>query len=49
MKTRNAIAFDLPLRLPGQYFDKETNTHYNMARDYASETVGFPRFHGHFR
>jgi len=27
-------AFDLPLRLPGQYFDKETNTHYNMRRDY---------------
>lgn len=27
-------AFDLPLRLPGQYFDKETNLHYNMARDY---------------
>jgi RHS repeat-associated protein len=21
-----------------QYFDKETNLHYNMARDYASET-----------
>lgn len=27
-------AFDLPLRLPGQYFDKETNLHYNMFRDY---------------
>lgn len=27
-------AFDLPLRLPGQYFDKETNTHYNYFRDY---------------
>ena len=26
--------FDLPLRLPGQYFDKETNLHYNMARNY---------------
>lgn len=27
-------AFDLPLRLPGQYFDKETNNHYNYFRDY---------------
>ena len=27
-------AFDLPLRLPGQYFDKETNLHYNYYRDY---------------
>ena len=26
--------FDLPLRLPGQYFDKETNLHYNTRRDY---------------
>jgi RHS repeat-associated protein len=26
--------FDLPLRLPGQYFDKETNLHYNFFRDY---------------
>jgi RHS repeat-associated protein len=26
--------FDLPLRLPGQYFDKETNLHYNLSRDY---------------
>jgi RHS repeat-associated protein len=26
--------FDLPLRLPGQYFDKETNFHYNYYRDY---------------
>jgi RHS repeat-associated protein len=29
-------AFDLPLRLPGQYFDKETNLAYNMTRDYDS-------------
>jgi RHS repeat-associated protein len=28
--------FDLPLRLPGQYFDKETNLHYNYFRDYDS-------------
>jgi RHS repeat-associated protein len=26
--------FDLPLRLPGQYADKETNLHYNYFRDY---------------
>ena len=29
-------AFDLPLRLPGQYFDKETNVHHNYFRDYDS-------------
>jgi len=27
-------AFDLPLRLPGQYLDKETNLHYNYFRDF---------------
>jgi RHS repeat-associated protein len=27
-------AFDFPARLPGQYFDKETNLHYNSFRDY---------------
>jgi len=27
-------AFELPLRFAGQYFDKETNIGYNMARDY---------------
>jgi RHS repeat-associated protein len=26
--------FDLPLRLPGQYFDKETSLHYNYYRDF---------------
>jgi len=26
--------FDLPLRLPGQYFDKETNLAYNYFRDF---------------
>jgi RHS repeat-associated protein len=26
--------FDLPLRLPGQYFDRETNLSYNYYRDY---------------
>lgn len=28
--------FDLPLRFPGQYADKETNLHYNLFRDYDS-------------
>jgi RHS repeat-associated protein len=27
-------AFDLPLRLPGQHYDKETGLHYNYFRDY---------------
>jgi RHS repeat-associated protein len=27
-------AFELPLRFPGQYFDKETNLHYNYFRNY---------------
>ena len=26
--------FTLNLRFPGQYFDKETQTHYNIFRDY---------------
>ena len=26
-------AFDLPLRLPRQYYDRETITHYDMMRD----------------
>ncbi|WP_230390659.1 RHS repeat-associated core domain-containing protein [Reinekea sp. G2M2-21] len=26
--------FEMPLRFPGQYFDKETGTHYNYHRDY---------------
>src|SRR5437016_5130061 len=30
--------FELPLRLPGQYHDKETNLHYNMRRDYDPNT-----------
>jgi RHS repeat-associated protein len=30
--------FDLPLRLPGQYFDKETNLHYNYSRYYDQST-----------
>ena len=31
-------SFDFPLRYPGQYYDKETNLHYNMARDYDPAT-----------
>ena len=26
--------FDFPLRLPGQYYDRETNLAYNYFRDY---------------
>ena len=29
---------EFPLRFPGQYFDKETNLHYNYFRDYDSGT-----------
>src|SRR5213078_1079670 len=32
-------AFDFPLRFPGQYFDRETFTYYNLMRDYDS-TIG---------
>lgn len=31
-------AFTLNLRFPGQYFDKETNLHYNHYRDYEAAT-----------
>jgi len=30
----NSIAFDLPLRLPGQRYDAESGHHYNYFRDY---------------
>jgi len=30
----NSTNFEFNLRFPGQYFDKETNLAYNMARDY---------------
>ncbi len=33
----NSTLYDMPLRFPGQYGDKETNLHYNYFRDYASE------------
>jgi RHS repeat-associated protein len=29
-------AFEFALRFPGQYFDRETNLHYNYFRDYSS-------------
>jgi len=31
-------AFTFNLRFPGQYFDKETNLHYNTYRDYSPDT-----------
>jgi RHS repeat-associated protein len=36
-------AFDLPLRLPGQYFDKETNLHYNYFRHYDASVGRYVR------
>ncbi|MGH8737892.1 MAG: RHS repeat-associated core domain-containing protein [Burkholderiales bacterium] len=30
--------FDLPLRLPGQYYDAESGLHYNYFRDYDADT-----------
>ncbi|HZR02001.1 MAG TPA: RHS repeat-associated core domain-containing protein, partial [Burkholderiales bacterium] len=34
----NGQPFTLNLRFPGQYFDKETNLHYNYYRDYDPST-----------
>lgn len=34
----NGQTFTLNLRFPGQYFDKETNLHYNGFRDYDPQT-----------
>jgi RHS repeat-associated protein len=36
-----AGAFEFPLRFPGQYFDRETNLNYNMARDYDPAIGGY--------
>lgn len=36
MSKWSASEFAFNLRFPGQYFDQETGTHYNMARDYDS-------------
>jgi RHS repeat-associated protein len=33
----DGVAFDFPMRFPGQYFDRETNLAYNMARDYSAD------------
>jgi RHS repeat-associated protein len=33
-------AFEFPLRFPGQYFDKETNLHYNYFRDCYDPATG---------
>jgi len=32
--------FEQPLRFPGQYFDKETNLHYNYFRDCYDSVIG---------
>lgn len=32
----NTVAFEFPLRFPGQYTDKETNLFYNAMRDYSA-------------
>lgn len=34
----SGLAFTLNLRYPGQYFDRETNLHYNQFRDYDPQT-----------
>jgi RHS repeat-associated protein len=33
-------AFEFPMRLPGQYFDKETNLHYSYFRDCYDPAIG---------
>ena len=35
------VAFDFPLRFPGQYFDRETNLSYNYFRDYDPPIGGY--------
>ncbi len=34
----SSSVIDNPFRFPGQYYDSETNTHYNFFRDYDPET-----------
>lgn len=36
--TNSGNPLEFNLRFPGQYFDKETNTHYNYFRDYDPQT-----------
>jgi RHS repeat-associated protein len=38
LRTDRAARADIPLRFPGQYFDRETGLHYNFARYYDPET-----------
>jgi RHS repeat-associated protein len=33
----DGVAFDFPMRFPGQYFDRETNLAYNYFRDYSPD------------
>jgi RHS repeat-associated protein len=33
----DGVAFDFPMRFPGQYFDRETGLAYNYFRDYSAE------------
>ncbi|BCB27726.1 hypothetical protein SKTS_26120 [Sulfurimicrobium lacus] len=37
----DGVPFTLNLRFPGQYFDKETNLHYNWFRDYDPARGGY--------
>ena len=34
-------AFEFPMRFPGQYYDRETNLHYNYYRDYDPSIGGY--------
>jgi RHS repeat-associated protein len=40
----DSIRLAYNLRFPGQYFDRETNTHYNYFRDYDPNTGRYPTF-----
>lgn len=39
-----SAGFEFNLRFPGQYFDKETNLHYNYFRDYDPTTGRYPTY-----